>query len=467
MSTRRVLFGGKGDQGPAGADGADAYEVAVAAGYTGTREEWLDTLVGPQGEPGVAGATGPQGEAGPAGADGAQGPQGEPGPPGATGATGPQGPAGATGATGPQGETGPQGPAGATGAQGPAGATGPQGPAGAGSSVSVSTVASSGIAQTVTSNNAYDITLTGNCAITITGGTVGTFCTIDVIATQDGTGGRVISWPSNVKFVNGQAPSVSTTMNSSAIYRLVTVDGGTTWLLTVLGSGVRLPSDVLSGASLNFDASVSSSLTYSGSQITAWSDILNRTTATAANGSNTLVTDGGRDYVYMNNGVFNAPNAGGLNWKDGYTIAMVTQPMSSGAWFGVQVYSGSGTKLLQHVDGPGLGILQNRSLISGTSDALSNSYTPAGAYALTVIMHDTVLGRMVTRRNGTQLAVNNSASMNSSSKTSSIPLTLGAQTESGIYANARWGQVVIFNYGLTDGEILSLESQLKNKWGIA
>ena len=51
---------------------------------------------GPQGSPGVTGATGPQGATGPAGA-----PQGSPG---VTGATGPRG---ATGATGPQGATGP------------------------------------------------------------------------------------------------------------------------------------------------------------------------------------------------------------------------------------------------------------------------------------------------------------------------------------------------------------------------
>ncbi len=47
--------------GPAGADGADgadgesAYEVAVAEGFVGTEQDWLDSLVGPQGDPGVGG----------------------------------------------------------------------------------------------------------------------------------------------------------------------------------------------------------------------------------------------------------------------------------------------------------------------------------------------------------------------------------------------------------------------------
>ena len=43
--------------GPAGSDGSDglsAYEVAVAAGFTSDESAWLDSLVGPQGEPGTS-----------------------------------------------------------------------------------------------------------------------------------------------------------------------------------------------------------------------------------------------------------------------------------------------------------------------------------------------------------------------------------------------------------------------------
>jgi hypothetical protein len=71
-----------GGGGGAGADGASAYEVAVANGFVGTEVEWLASLVGPdgsqglQGIQGAPGADGAQGIQGPAGADGAQGPQG-------------------------------------------------------------------------------------------------------------------------------------------------------------------------------------------------------------------------------------------------------------------------------------------------------------------------------------------------------------------------------------------------------
>ena len=77
-----------------GDPGKSAYQTAVDCGFEGTEEEWLASLVGPQG---------PQGIQGPQGSTGPRGERGEPGP---TGSTGPQGPAG------PQGQTGPQGVAG-------------------------------------------------------------------------------------------------------------------------------------------------------------------------------------------------------------------------------------------------------------------------------------------------------------------------------------------------------------------
>lgn len=44
--------GPQGPAGPAGPQGLSAYEVALANGFVGTEQEWLDSLVGPQGEPG-------------------------------------------------------------------------------------------------------------------------------------------------------------------------------------------------------------------------------------------------------------------------------------------------------------------------------------------------------------------------------------------------------------------------------
>lgn len=91
---------GGGMMGPAG---ESAYQVAVRNGYSGTEQQWISSLTGPQGSQGVAGPQGPQG------ATGATGPQGPKGDTGSVGATGPQGPQGEIGATGPQGPKGDQG----------------------------------------------------------------------------------------------------------------------------------------------------------------------------------------------------------------------------------------------------------------------------------------------------------------------------------------------------------------------
>ncbi len=155
----------EGTAGEPGADGASAYDVAVANGFVGTEAEWLESLVGPQGDPGPAGAEGPQGPqgiqgvAGPAGADGAQGPQGVQGPKGDTGDTGPQGP---QGVAGPKGDTGDTGPAGPQGPQGIQGETGPQGPAGAdgadgGFVARTTTTVTTG---TLSSNSSEDVSVT-------------------------------------------------------------------------------------------------------------------------------------------------------------------------------------------------------------------------------------------------------------------------------------------------------------------
>lgn len=113
-----------GTPGPQGPPGLSAYEIAVLHGYVGTEEEWLASLVGPEGE------VGPAGPAGPAGPEGPRGEQGERGEKGETGAQGPEGPKGETGNTGPAGPQGPEGPEGQPGEVGPEGPMGPQGPAG-------------------------------------------------------------------------------------------------------------------------------------------------------------------------------------------------------------------------------------------------------------------------------------------------------------------------------------------------
>jgi hypothetical protein len=90
-----LVAGPAGDSGLDGADGANAYDLAVAGGFVGTQAQWLASLQGPAGDAGLDGADGPsaydlavaggfvgtqaqwltslQGPAGDAGLDGADG----------------------------------------------------------------------------------------------------------------------------------------------------------------------------------------------------------------------------------------------------------------------------------------------------------------------------------------------------------------------------------------------------------
>lgn len=120
--------------------GYSAYQVAVAEGFEGSEEEWINSLKGPKGDKGDTGLTGPQGpqgipgpkgDKGEPGADGAQGPKGDKGDKGDIGATGPQGPKGDKGEPGQNGAQGIQGPKGDPGQDGAPGPQGPQGDKGA------------------------------------------------------------------------------------------------------------------------------------------------------------------------------------------------------------------------------------------------------------------------------------------------------------------------------------------------
>ena len=83
--------GVQGPQGEAGKDGKDgasgksAYEIAVANGFVGGEEAWLESLKGEKGVDGKDGEQGPQGEAG------EQGPKGDPGQDGRDGVDGKDG----------------------------------------------------------------------------------------------------------------------------------------------------------------------------------------------------------------------------------------------------------------------------------------------------------------------------------------------------------------------------------------
>lgn len=101
----------------------------------------------------------------------------------------------------------------------------------------LSTVASSGASSSasVASAGVLDITLTGNCSISLSGAVSGQSWGITMILRQDATGSRTVSWPSGTKWAAGAAPTLSTAANSIDIVSLFSVNGGTTWFGALCG----------------------------------------------------------------------------------------------------------------------------------------------------------------------------------------------------------------------------------------
>lgn len=78
------------------------------------------------------------------------------------------------------------------------------------------------------------ITLTANCTFTLTGATAGTLTVLELILTQDATGGRTVTWPGSVRW-SGGVPVLTTTANGVDRLVLSSYDGGTIWYGDVIG----------------------------------------------------------------------------------------------------------------------------------------------------------------------------------------------------------------------------------------
>lgn len=77
--------------------------------------------------------------------------------------------------------------------------------------------------------NVQKLTLTANCTISLTNPATGAMRSLTLLAFQDGTGARTITWPSSVKWGEAGAPVLTLAASKMDIISLFTVDGGTTW----------------------------------------------------------------------------------------------------------------------------------------------------------------------------------------------------------------------------------------------
>ncbi len=76
----------------------------------------------------------------------------------------------------------------------------------------------------------HTATLDSNCTFTFSGSSAGVAVNMELHLKQDGTGGRTVTWPASVKWVNGVVPALSSGANITDRFIFQTVDNGTTWL---------------------------------------------------------------------------------------------------------------------------------------------------------------------------------------------------------------------------------------------
>jgi hypothetical protein len=78
-------------------------------------------------------------------------------------------------------------------------------------------------------SNAYDITLTQNLTLSLTGGTLGQWQRLTLILREPVGGGLTVTLPTNVKWSGGTAPTVGTGASQVTVITFGTDDGGITY----------------------------------------------------------------------------------------------------------------------------------------------------------------------------------------------------------------------------------------------
>lgn len=95
----------------------------------------------------------------------------------------------------------------------------------------ITTYANSGASYALNLNNGnvFSLTLTANCALSITNVPVSNTTSLTLELIQDGVGSRTVTWPGSIVWSAGSAPTLRTAVSSVDIVVMITFDGGTTW----------------------------------------------------------------------------------------------------------------------------------------------------------------------------------------------------------------------------------------------
>jgi hypothetical protein len=85
----------------------------------------------------------------------------------------------------------------------------------------------------LSSSNFFNLTLTGNVTFTFSNSPSGRAFSFTVVAKQDATGGRTITWPAGSKYAGAVTPPATTTANAIDIWSVMTYDAGSTYIVSL------------------------------------------------------------------------------------------------------------------------------------------------------------------------------------------------------------------------------------------
>ena len=103
--------------------------------------------------------------------------------------------------------------------------------------VSNVTASTASTALSLASGNVFYVTLAANTTFSFSGAVSGKACSFAVYLKQDATGSRVVTWPTpSVKWAAGAPPSLSTAANALDVVVFESLDGGTTWYGSLVGT---------------------------------------------------------------------------------------------------------------------------------------------------------------------------------------------------------------------------------------
>jgi hypothetical protein len=158
---------------------------------------------------------------------------------------------------------------------------------GTGLDVALVTVAATGATETVDVSVArtYDLTLTADCTLTLTGAVAGEAWFVTLLLRQDGTGGWDVTWPGSVEWATGGAPTIDPAVNALTVVTLGSVDGGTVWL--------GFPTGGAGGASALDDLTDVDAAAPADQDVLTWDDGAGEWIAQAPTGGGLTVADEG------------------------------------------------------------------------------------------------------------------------------------------------------------------------------